>query len=90
MAKIGEGHLSAMLRQGLREVRAAVYPNSNIAGQTEYGIYGTKTPGEVAEARRGSAEPDEEKQSTGSMLSDRVKQSEGRMDQDQRERGLDR
>jgi hypothetical protein len=52
MSKIGEGHASAMLRQGLRELRAAVYPESNVAQQPEYGLYGTRTPGEVAESRR--------------------------------------
>jgi len=53
MAKIGEGHFSAWLRQGLRELRGALYPESNVAQQPEYGLYGTKTPGEVAEDRRG-------------------------------------
>jgi hypothetical protein len=51
-AKIGEGHLAAMFRQGLRELRAAFYPESNVAQPGEYGLYGTRTPGEVAEARR--------------------------------------
>ncbi len=52
MAKVGEGHFSAWLRQGLRELRAVFYPESNVAQQPEYGLYGTRTPGEVAEARR--------------------------------------
>ena len=52
MAKIGEGHLSAAGRQGLAELRAALYPDSNIVRNTESGLYGTKTPGEVADARR--------------------------------------
>lgn len=50
--KIGEGHFGAMMRQGLRELRGAMYPDSNVAQQPEYGLYGTKTPGEVAEGRR--------------------------------------
>lgn len=50
--KIGAGHASAMFRQGLRELRNALYPESNVASPvTEYGVYGTKTPGEIAEAR---------------------------------------
>ena len=53
MSKFGTGHVSAMGRQGLRELRAALYPESNIAQTAEYGLYGTMTPGEVAEARRG-------------------------------------
>lgn len=90
MAKIGDGHLAAMARQGLRELRAAFYPDSNIASQTEYGIYGTRTPGEVAEAREGNAKLDEEKRVDGSLLADRVQQSVGRSDQSTREMGLDR
>ena len=50
--KIGEGHAAAMLRQGLRELRAAVYPESNVAQTPEYGLYGTLTPGEIADDRR--------------------------------------
>jgi hypothetical protein len=50
--KMGDGHLDAWLRQGLRELRAAVYPESNVAQQPEYGLYGTRTPGEVADDRR--------------------------------------
>lgn len=29
--KIGAGHASAMFRQGLRELRASLYPESNVA-----------------------------------------------------------
>lgn len=50
--KIGAGHASAMFRQGLRELRNALYADSNVAApMTEYGIYGTRTPGEIADAR---------------------------------------
>lgn len=51
-AKIGAGHASAWFRQGLRELRAIFFPESNVAQQTEYGIFGTKTPGEVASGRQ--------------------------------------
>jgi hypothetical protein len=81
MAKIGEGHAGAMLRKGLVEARNAVYPESNVAQQHgEYGIYGSWTPGEVAEARRDEARGFEEEQSTdrGSILDDRLRQVEGR------------
>jgi len=80
MAKIGEGHVAAMGRQGLRELRSALYPESNVAQQPEYGLYGTRTPGEVAEARRDDGRGFEEEQSTdrGSILDDRLRQSEGR------------
>jgi hypothetical protein len=52
MAKVGEGHVAAMGRLGLHELRGMMYPESNIAQRAEYGLYGTRTPGEVAEARR--------------------------------------
>jgi hypothetical protein len=50
--KIGAGHASGMFRQGLRELRGALYPESNVAQPTDYGIAGVATPGEVAESRR--------------------------------------
>lgn len=54
MGKIGSSHASAWMRQGLRELRAAVYPASNVGQTPEVGLYGTLTPGEVAESRRES------------------------------------
>jgi hypothetical protein len=54
--KIGAGHASAMARLGLAELRAAfVVSDSNIVQPSPYGIYGTKTPGEVQEERRSSS-----------------------------------
>jgi len=73
--KIGAGHAGAMFREGLRELRNALYPESNVAAQNpEYGLYGTRTPGEVAEARK-SEERDfnEEPRST---LGERLEQAE--------------
>jgi len=80
MAKIGEGHLAAMGRQGLREVRNALYPESNVSQQPEYGLYGTRTPGEVAEARRDDGRDFEEEKNAdrGSILDDRMKEAEAR------------
>jgi hypothetical protein len=72
--KIGAGHASAMVRQGLRELRAAMYPGSNVAQPAEYGLYGTRTPGEVAESRRSDSLDLEEERS--SVLSDRLRQAE--------------
>ncbi len=80
MAKFGEEHFSAWLRQGLRELRGALYPNSNVAQAPEYGLYGTKTPGEVAEDRRGDARDLEDEQPRNSILSDRLRQVESRQD----------
>ena len=72
--KIGAGHAAAMFRQGLSELRAAIYPDSNVAQPAQYGLYGTRTPGEVAEARRAEErDPDEEPQS---ILGERLNAAE--------------
>ncbi|MBX3412818.1 MAG: hypothetical protein KF708_09025 [Pirellulales bacterium] len=82
--KIGEGTFSAWMRQGLREVRAMLYPESNVAQQTEYGLYGTRTPGEVAADRRGDGrdakDMDEEKDQYPSVA-DRVQEAKDRSDE---------
>lgn len=54
--KWGAGSLQAFLRQGLHELRAAIYPDSPIAAPVESGMYGTATPYEVSRQR--GAEPD--------------------------------
>jgi hypothetical protein len=54
--KIGAGHASAMFRLGLAELRAALtFSDSNIVQPSFYGIYGTKTPGEVQDERKSSS-----------------------------------
>ena len=78
MAKIGSEHLAAMGRQGLRELRAAMYPSSNVAQQSEYGLYGTMTPGEVAESRRGDDRDLEDEKPPASTLESRMPQTEAR------------
>jgi hypothetical protein len=92
MAKIGEGHLSAMGRQGIRELRAAMYPESNVAQPAEYGIYGTKTPGEVAEARRPDERDLEEEGQGRSIVDERLEQAKDRGDRDDgsKDRDLER
>lgn len=84
--KIGAGHASAMARMGLRELRGAIYPESNVAQQPEYGLYGTLTPGEVAESRRAD-EPQpvqsyDKGEERGSILSDRLADAQGRSEPD--------
>ena len=86
MAKLGSEHLAAMGRQGLRELRAAMYPDSNVAQQAEYGMYGTMTPGEVAEARRGDGRDLEDEKSPASAVESRMDAVEARgMEEPQRE-----
>lgn len=74
--KIGTGHASAMGRQGLRELRASLYPESNVAQQGEYGLYGTRTPGEVSESRRAEELDMDEEHVHGSVVEDRLRQAE--------------
>lgn len=75
-SKIGSGHMSAMARQGLRELRAAFYPESNIAQPPVYGIAGELTPGEIRDAREPNVrDADEEK---GSVLEEHLRQAEAR------------
>ena len=50
--KIGAGHAAGMLRQGIRELRGALYPESNVAQPLDLGIYGSATPQEVYDARQ--------------------------------------
>lgn len=58
--KIAAGHAQAMFRQGLTELRAAIYPESNVAQPSVYGIAGTRTPGEVMQEKQGELrDPDE-------------------------------
>ncbi len=71
--KVGAGHAAGMFRQGLRELRGVLYPESNIAQQQQdYGIWGVATPGEVAESRRDEARGLDEERS--SILEDRLNQ----------------
>lgn len=49
--KIGAGHASAMARLGLRELRNSMNPSRESVADTEMGLYGTRTPGEVADIR---------------------------------------
>lgn len=46
------GHTAAMGRQGLAELRAAFYPESNIAQPPGPGIFGTETQKGVDESRQ--------------------------------------
>lgn len=92
----GTGHAAAMARLGLSELRAAFYPESNVAQPGDLGLYGNATPVEVTEARRGEAK-DPEPQPTpeaepgqGSILADKIKQAETREPPERDDRDLDR
>lgn len=86
--KIGSGHLRAMGKQGLAELRAAFYPGSNIAQPTEYGIFGRETPGEVSAERGAEPARDEEK----SVLAKELREARARLAtrEKPRDRGMGR
>ena len=52
-AKFGAGHAAAMARLGLKELRNAANPSRESVADTEIGLYGSLTQGEIAEAREG-------------------------------------
>ena len=58
--KIGEGHAEAMLRLGLKELRNAANPSRESIADTEMGLYGTQTQGEIAAARGGPGQGHEQ------------------------------
>lgn len=73
----------------MRELRAALYPQSNIAQQPDLGVYGNATPGEIAESRQAEAPSLEEER--GSSLNDRLDQAkQSRDDRGRDDRGIDR
>lgn len=90
--KIGAGHAGGMFRKGLEEVRAVAYfSESNIAQPSNYGLFGTQTPGEVAEARRGDERDVEEEPQQGSIVAQCLRQAERRGEGREREsKGIER
>jgi hypothetical protein len=71
MAKIGEGHASGMARLGLRELRNAANPSRESVADTELGLYGTATQGEIATARKGPGDgPEQESLTLESLRGD--------------------
>jgi hypothetical protein len=97
--KIGEGHASGMLRLGLKELRNAVNPSRDSIADSEVGLYGTLTQGEIAQARNGPGDgPEQESLTLGDLRKeanerrepDRVREREG-IERDGLEReGLER
>jgi len=64
MAKIGEGTLAAMGRLGLKELRNAINPSRDSIADSEIGVFGTATQGEIAKARDGAGEGPEQESLT--------------------------
>ena len=91
--KIGAGHASAMARLGLRELRGAMYPESNVAQQPELGLYGTATPHEVHQSRHGESPAsgvNDRDVEQDSVLQERLQQAESRQDMSRDDKNLDR
>jgi len=84
--KIGQGHAAGMARQGLAELRNALYPEPNVG--LDLGVYGQATPGEIAASRQAEA-PEAERES--SALDKRLElANQTRDDRGQDDKGMDR
>jgi hypothetical protein len=91
--KIGEGHVAAMARLGLKELRNALNPSRESVADNEIGVFGTLTQGEIADARGGPGQGPEQ-ESTGTVSLDDVRayakelsQAEDRSRQQGKEQG---
>jgi len=97
--KLGSGHLEAMIRLGLKELRNAANPSRESVADSEIGLYGTLTQGEIAESRGGPGQGPEQESAFGKMTleelrghaKDIAEKAEKKMDRgDDRNRGDDR
>ena len=71
--KIGEGHVAAMARLGLKELRNALNPSRESVADNEIGLYGTQTQGEIAEARGGPGQGPEQESPVATVSLDDVR-----------------
>jgi hypothetical protein len=83
--KVGAGHAEAMLRLGLKELRNAMNPSRESVADSEIGLYGSQTQGEIAEARSGPGQGPEQESSDKKMSLDDLRE-----DAQKRGRGDDR
>jgi hypothetical protein len=93
MAKFGEGHVTAMGRLGMKELRNAVNPSKESVADTELGLYGTLTQGEIATARKGPGSgPEQESMSIEGMRdAAKEKANDNEIEQSRElERGMER
>jgi hypothetical protein len=89
--KIGDGHAAAMLRLGLKELRNAINPSRESVADSEIGLYGTQTQGEIAEARGGAGQgPEQESPDKTLSLDDLRGHAEQRGRDDDRSKENDR
>jgi hypothetical protein len=96
MAKIGEGSLEAMGRLGLKELRNALNPSKESVADSELGMYGTATQGEIAGARKNPGDgPEQESMTMNDLRSaaqEKARESENQrgMDGPEQSRGMER
>ena len=89
--KIGAGHLAAMGRLGLKELRNALNPSRESVAESEVGLYGSLTQGEIAEARSGPGQgPEQESHDQATSLRELREEVQRRRDDDDRGRRDDR
>lgn len=87
--KWGAGHAEAMFRQGLAELRTlGTFSDSNVAQPPQLGLYGTRTPGEIAESRRADVRDPEEEH--GPVLADCLRRAVARDDPEPDSREIER
>jgi hypothetical protein len=72
--KIGAGHVAAMGRLGLRELRNAMNPSRESVADNEIGLYGSQTQGEIAAARGGPGHGLEQESSDTSLSLDSLRE----------------
>src|SRR5260370_23742740 len=89
--KIGDGHAAAMARLGLKALRNAFNPSPQSVADSEIGLYGTQTQGEIAEARGGPGHcPEQEAADNILSLDDLRQDAEQRGRDNDRDLGNDR
>jgi hypothetical protein len=95
--KFGDGHVTAMARLGLKELRNALNPSRESVADQEIGLYGTATQGEIAQARGGPGRGPEQESPGGTLSLDdlrddarQLSQAEGRSKEQGKEYGAER
>ena len=88
--KIGDGHAAAMFRLGLKELRNAVNPSKESVADSEIGIFGSQTQGEIAQARSGPGSGPEEEMPQEKMTLEDLRGYANQKKMQDAERGMDK
>jgi hypothetical protein len=93
-AKIGEGHVAAMGRLGLAELRNIFNPSRESVADKDMGLYGSATQGEIAKARKGPGDgPEQETMSMDDLRAaakEKAKGMEKEVEAPDKDRGMER